>query len=117
MKKIEKWLSENDLEYSCQHYGNSTYFNDGFSVHGLAVSFYTDGIGNDRSKVAELERYMSRQNAYVCIRSLFGAGISYCIMTALDAARLAEHEKRVADASEAFWQAEHERRLKGAAAA
>lgn len=28
-------------------------------------------------------------------------------MTAFDAARLAEHEKRVSDAAEAFWQAEH----------
>lgn len=57
----------------------------------------------------ELERYMSRRKAYVCRRERFGAGISYLIMTAFDAARLAEHEKRVADAAEAFWQVEHAR--------
>lgn len=116
MKSIEKWLAENNLEYSCNQYGNSTYFNDGFSVSGLAVSFYTDGIGNDRHKAAELERYIARRKAYVCIRSRFGAGVNYRIMTAFDAARLAEHEKRVADASEAFWQAEHARRIKETAA-
>lgn len=116
MKNIEKWLSENGLEYSRQQYGNSTYFNDDFSVSGLSISFYTDGIGNDRNMAAELERYMARRKAYVCIRSRFGAGISYRIMTAFDAARLAEHEKRVADAAEAFWQAEHARRMEKAAA-
>lgn len=103
MKNIEKWLTENGLEYSHQQYGNSTYFNDGFNAPGLKVTFYTDGIGNDRGKTAELERYMARRKAYVCIRIRFGAGISYRIMTAFDAARLADHEKRVADAVEAFW--------------
>lgn len=116
MKNIERWLAENDLEYSYNQYGNGTYFSDGFSVSDLAVSFYTDGIGNDRNKSAELERYMARRKSYVCILSRFGAGITYRIMTAFDAARLAEHEKRVADAAEAFWQEEHARRLKAAAA-
>lgn len=116
MKKIEKWLTENGLEYSRNQYGNSTYFNDGFNVPGLRITFYTDRIGNDRRKAAELERYMARRKAYICRRELFGAGISYRIMTAFDAARLAEHEKRVADAAEAFWQAEHARRTKKAAA-
>lgn len=45
-----------------------------------------------------------------------GAGITYRIMTAFDAARLAEHEKCVADAAEAFWQEEHARRTAKAAA-
>lgn len=116
MKNIERWLAENDLEYSHNQYGNSTYFNDGFCAPGLQVTFYTDGIGNDRCKAAELEQYMARRKAYVCIRSRFGAGITYRIMTAFDSARLAEHEKRVADAAEAFWQSEHARRIKEAAA-
>lgn len=116
MKNIEKWLTENGLEYTRNQYGNSTYFNDGFNVPGLAVSFYMDGIGNDRRKAVELERYMARRKAYACIRSRFGAGISYRIMIAFDAARLEDHEKRVADAAEAFWQAEHARRMERAAA-
>ena len=32
-------------------------------------------------------------------------------MTVFDAARLEKHEKAVADAVEAFWQAEHARRI------
>lgn len=116
MKNIEKWLTENSLEYSRNQYGNGTYFNDGFSVSGLQVAFYMDGVGNDRRKAAELERYMTRRKAYACRRERFSAGITYRIMTAFDAARLAEHERRVANAVEAFWQAEHARRTAKAAA-
>lgn len=116
MKRIEKWLIENGLEYSRNQYGNSTYFNDDFSVSGLQVTFYMDGIGNDRHKAAELERYMARWKAYICYRKRFGAGITYRIMTVFDATRLAEHEKRVMDAAEAFWQEEHARRMGKAAA-
>lgn len=116
MINIKNWLEENGLEYSQNQYGNSTYFNDGFSVPGLSVAFYSDGIGNNRSKATELERYMSHRKAYICRLERFGAGYTYRIMTTFDAARLAEHEKRVADASEAFWQAEHARRIKEAAA-
>lgn len=115
MKNIEKWLKEKDLEYSLNRYGNGTYFKDGFSVAGINVTFYTDGIGNGRCKAAELERFMSRKKSYVCRRNRFGAGISYRIMTVFDAARLEEHEKRVQESAEAFWQAEHARRIKQAA--
>lgn len=104
MKKIEKWLQENGLEYDHNEYGNPYYFDDGFSVPGITVSFYFDGIGNDLRKSAEFVRYMDRQKSYTCTRQQFGAGFTYRIMTVFDTVRLTDHEKRIANAAEAFWQ-------------
>lgn len=115
MKQIETWLIDNSIEYTRNQYGNGYYFGDGFSVPGLAISFYSDSIGNAREKEGDLIRYMSRKKSYTCTAHRFGAGYSYRIMTVLDAACLEAHEKRIADATEAFWQAEHARRTHTAA--
>lgn len=116
MKKIIKWLNENGIEYTTCKYGNPYYFNDGFSVDGIKVTFFFDEIGNSRDQEKSLVKYMSRKRAYICKCSRFGAGYSYCIMTVFDAARLQEHEKAVQDAVEKFWQEEHARRMTTAAA-
>lgn len=111
MKNIEKWLEESGIEYDHQKYGNPYYFKDGFQVDGLLVAFYFDGIGNAWNKMHELERFMKRKKAYSCICSRFGAGYTYHIMTVFDAKRLEEHEKRIQEAAEKFWQDEHARRM------
>lgn len=112
LKRIEKWLKENGIEYSVNRYGNPYYFNDGFSVTGIQITFFWDGVGNDWDKRHSLERFMSRKKSYSLQRQHFGGGVSYIIMTAFDAARWHKHEKAIADAVEAFWQAEHARRMK-----
>lgn len=110
MKQIEKWLNDNSFEYSRHQCGNSDYFGDGFSVPALFVPFYFDGIGNTHEKERQLVDYMRRKKAYICKAERFGAGYTYRIMSVFDAARLEEHEKRVSDAVETFWQADHARR-------
>lgn len=114
MKNIEKWLNENGIEYRKEKYGNPYYFNDNFSVDGLQITFFWDGIGNNPEKRSELERFMKRKRAYTCNSRIFGAGITYTIMTIFDAARLEKHEKSVHEASEAFWKEEHTRRMQAA---
>ena len=111
MKKIEKWLQENRIEYRKCKYGNPDYFNDGFQVDGLRICFYFDEIGNTKKQENQLIKFMSRKKAYICKPSRFGYGYSYDIMSVFDAARLEKHEKAVAYAVETFWQAEHSRRL------
>jgi len=111
MKKIIAWLEENGIEYKLCQYGNPYYFNDGFSVKGIQVSFYFDGIGNELKKERLLLDYMKRKKSYVCQRTWFGAGYTYRILATLDALRLKQHEKAVTEAVEKFWQEEHERRM------
>lgn len=111
MKKIIAWLDENNIEYKVNKYGNPYYFNDGFSVDGIQIAFYFDGIGNAPEKEKMLLNYMKWKKSYSCQCSRFGAGYSYRIMGVFDAARLEKHEKKVADAVEKFWKEEHERRM------
>ena len=111
MKKIIAWLEENGIEYNINKYGNPYYFNDGFSVDGIQIAFYFDGIGNVLEKEKLLLDYMKRKKAYICQESRFGAGYTYRVMTVFDAARLEQHEKAVSDAVEKFWEEEHARRI------
>lgn len=112
MKSIIKFLEENGVEYSANKYGNPHYFNDGFSVDGIQIAFYFDGIGNAPEKKKQLLDFMRRKKAYVCQELRFGAGHTYRIMTVFDAARLEQHEKAVANAVEKFWEEEHARRMR-----
>lgn len=114
MKKIIAWLEENKIEYSVNKYGNPRYFNDGFSVDGIQIAFYFDGIGNAQEKEKSLLKFMKRKKSHICQASRFGAGYTYRIMTVFDAARLEKHEKAVSDSVEKFWKEEHERRLQKA---
>lgn len=111
MKKIIEWLEENQITYSQGKYGNPYYFNDNFSVYGINVTFYFDGIGNAPEKKRLLIDYMKRKKSYVCQESLFGAGCTYIIMTIFDSARLEKHQKTISDAVEKFWEYEHNKRI------
>ncbi len=102
MKKIIAWLEENGMEYSVNKYGNPHYFNDGFSVDGIQIAFYFDGIGNKPESEKLLLNYMKRKRSYVCQHIRFGVGRSYRIMNVFDAVRLEEHEKAVSNAVEKF---------------
>lgn len=110
MKKIIAWLKESGIEYKVNEYGNPHYFNDGFSVDGIQIAFYFDGIGNSPEKENLLVDFMKRKKTYICKEFRFGAGHTYRIMTVFDAVRLEQHEKAVADAVEKFWEEEHARR-------
>lgn len=111
MKKIIAWLEGIGIEYKVNKYGNPRYFNDGFSVDGIQITFYFDGIGNAPEKEKLLADFMKRKKAHICKESRFGAGHTYRIMTVFDAVRLEQHEKAVADAVEKFWEEEHARRI------
>lgn len=109
-EKIEKWLEENGIKYTINQYGNPYYFDDGFSVSGIAIAFYFDDIGNNLEDRKKLENYMSRKKSYKCICERFGSGYSYRIMTVFDATRLEDHENKVKAAVDEFWKKEHARR-------
>ncbi len=111
MKKIMQWLEENGIEYKVNNYGNPYYFNDGFSVAGIQVTFYFDGIGNSMEKEGLLLQYIGKKKSYECAPSRFGAGYTYRIMTVFDSRRLADHEVRVQVAAEKYWEEEHRRRI------
>ena len=110
MKQIEKWMTENGIIYRHAKWGNPYYFNDGFSVSGLIVTFdfYIDPDASH--KMATFERYMKRKKSYKCMCYKYGIGFWFRILTVPDDIKLEEHEQRVSDATEAFWQAEHARR-------
>lgn len=110
MKQIEKWLQDNGITYRVTKLGNPHYFKDGFCVSGLLVTFDFFQDRDASAKMSAFERYMGRKRTYNCDCYKYGAGWWFRVLTATDAARLEEHEKRVSEAVEAFWQAEHARR-------
>lgn len=110
MKQIEKWLQDNNITYRTAKWGNPDYFNDGFTVCGLMVTFDFYQDRDATAKMSAFERYMGRKRAYNCEYYKYGAGWWIRVLTAADAPKLEEHEKHVSDAAEAFWQADHARR-------
>ena len=110
MKQIEKWLTDNDIAYRTAKWGNPYYFNDGFCVSGLMVTFdfYLDPDASH--KMTAFRHYMSCKRSFECKCYSYGSGFWFRVLTASDDARLEDHGKRVSDAVETFWQAEHARR-------
>lgn len=111
MKKIVEWLEENEIEYNVHKYGNSYYFDGGFSVNGIQIAFYFDNVGNTTEKEKLLLNFMKRKKNICLRKNRFGSGYTYRIMTAFDAIQLDQHEKAVNEATEKFWKEEHERRM------
>ena len=110
MKKIIDFCNENGIECKREKFGNPYYFNDGFSVDGLIVSFdfYIDREASHKMNI--FEKIMSRKKSYdvECFR--FGAGWSYRIFTVFDKRRLEKHTNAIKEATEKFWEEEHARR-------
>ena len=94
MKQIEKWLTDNGITYRPAKWGNPDFYLDPDASH----------------KMTAFESYMSRKKSLDCKCYSYGAGFWFRVLTVFDDACLEEHEKRVSDAIEAFWQAEHARR-------
>lgn len=110
MKQIEKWLTDNDITYRPAKWGNPDYFNDGFNVSGLMVTFDFYQDPDAGHKMRTFKRCMGCKKIYTCKCYKYGAGYWFRVLTVFDDAKLEDHEKRVSDAIEAFWQAEHARR-------
>lgn len=111
MKKILDFCKENGIECRKEKFGNPYYFNDGFSVDGLTVSFdfcIDSGAGR---KMAAFEKFMSRKRAYETVCFKYGAGWTYRVFTVFDKRKLEKHENAIREAAERFWQEEHARRI------
>ncbi|MCM1218798.1 MAG: hypothetical protein NC548_30305 [Lachnospiraceae bacterium] len=116
MKKIIQFLEQNGIEYRWENYGNPYYYNDGFSVPGLIVSFDYE-LTEDRAALEKKERlfsqYMKRRKAY-CVAHSGRCGICipwYTVMSFFDYRRYTEHEDRIKSDVEKFWQEEHARQM------
>lgn len=114
MNKIVEFLRENNIEFKEVKYGDN-YFGDDFQVPGLLVSFdiYTDPEAS--TKIKAFECFMKRKKSYAFTCWRWGCGWAYRIMTVFDDYRYMEHEAKKKLAVDAFWQAEHKRRMKQAA--
>ena len=114
MKKIIDFLSKNGMNFTEVKYGNPYYFNDGFSVDGVKITFdyYLDPEAS--RKMAHLEKFMKSRRAYNVVFTPYGSGYSCRIMTVFDAARLEKHQNAITEATEKFWQNEHMRRMQKA---
>lgn len=115
MKKIIGFLESNGIEYRRETYGNPYYYNDGFRVPALIVTFDYE-LTDDRAEMEKKEQlfrqYMKRRKAY-CIPYSGVCGIyipHYTIMSVFDYRRHAEHEARIRADVEKFWKEEHARR-------
>ena len=115
MKKIIDFLEQSGIEYSREMYGNPYYYNDGFTVPALIVTFdyeLTDNRKEMERKESLFKQYMNRQKAH-CLPYSGVCGIyipHYAVMSVFDYRRHAEHEARIRADVEKFWQEEHARR-------
>lgn len=115
MKKIIEFLEANGIEYRRETYGNPYYYNDGFRVPALVVTFdyeLTDNRAEMEKKERLFKQYMGRRKAY-CMPYSGVCGIyipHYTVMSVFDYHRHTEHEARIKADSEKFWQEEHARR-------
>lgn len=94
-KVIEKWLTENGINYDLTTYGNK-FFDDGSDViaPGILIGFSFDDTENKFNKLHDLEKFMSRKKKYDVDKYRYGGGIAVRIMTAEDAIALNEWSKR-----------------------
>lgn len=112
MQKIIDFLEENAIDYRQVNYGNSDYYNDGFIVPAVMVSFnyeMTNDLDGLQKKKRIFLQYMSRRKNH-CIAYMGKSGIYipwYSVMGLLDYRRLLEHESRIHTDVEKFWIKEH----------
>lgn len=110
MKKIIEYLNANAIENRVEKWGDN-YFNDNFNVSGLLVSFDCWIDPEAYKKEVVFLSYMKRKKAYDVYKIRGGCISSYRILTVFDAKRLEKHEREKRAAVEAFWEAEHARRI------
>lgn len=115
MEKIIEFLEKNGIEYRRIMCGNPYYYNDGFRVPAIFVSFDYE-LTEDRQELKRKEvmfkRYMNRRKGY-CIPSSGVSGIyipHYTVMSVADYHKQEEHVARIEADREKFCQEEHARR-------
>lgn len=115
MKKIIEFLEQNGIEYNTVTLGNPYYYNDGFTVQGITVEFNYDlaeSVSELQKKEILFQKYMKRKKTH-CIGYSGKCGICtpwYRVLSVFDFRRLQEHEARIHEDVEKFWQEEHARR-------
>lgn len=119
MKKIKQFLENSGIEFRVAEWGGS-YFEDdrkNCRVFGLLVSFDGWHDPDASSKKAAFLQHMSRCRAYD-VKPIRSYGIySFRVLSVFDSARLERYDRDVSAAVDAFWIAEHARRLKAASLA
>lgn len=115
MKKIIDFLEENAIEYRRVNYGNPYYYNDGFTIPAVQISFDYE-LSDDPDELHRKERlflqYISRRKTH-CIAYQGKSGVCipwYSVMGVSDYKRQQEHENRIKADVEKFWIEEHARR-------
>ena len=115
MKKIIEFLESNGIEYRRETYGNPYYYDDGFRVPALVVTFDYE-LTADKKEMEQKEslfkQYIKRRKGF-CIPYSGVCGIyipHYTVMSVFDYHRHAEHEAQIKEDVEKFWKVEHARR-------
>lgn len=116
MKNIIEYLDKNNIEYEFVSYGNPYYYNDGFTVQAVQVSFDYD-LANNIKELKQKEngflKYMKRKKK-CCIGYEGRCGICirwYSIFDVNDLRKYQEHENKIRKDVEKFWKEEHTRRM------
>ncbi len=116
MKKIIEFLETSGIDFRIADYGGS-YFDDerkNCVVSGLLVSFDSWIDPDASAKKAAFMRFMSRSRAYVAMPIRSHGIYSFRVLSAFDAARLDKYDREVSAAVDAFWIAEHAKRMQAA---
>ena len=116
MKKIKAFLEDYGIGYRVATWGGS-YFGDpqhDCQVSGLLVSFDGWLDPDARDKKTAFLKHMSRCRAYdvapICQYWIY----SFRVLSVFDAAKLNRYDQAVSAAVNAFWEAEHARRMQTA---
>ena len=119
MKKIIEFLETSGIDFRIADYGGS-YFDDerkNCVVSGLLVSFDSWIDPDAVAKKAAFMRLMARSRAFVAVPICSHGIYSFRVLSVFDSARLERYDRDVSAAVDAFWIAEHARRLKAASLA
>lgn len=114
MKKIIEFLKENGIEYKTVSLGNPYYYNDGFTVQGIAVKFdyelSKDMQGLHKKEEAFLKSMKRRKKHCIGYSGRCGIYIPwYTVLATSDFEELKEHEARIDADVQKFWKEDHER--------
>ena len=115
MKNIIEFLKKNGIDYKKVAYGKPYYYNDGFSVQAIQVTFDYE-LADDYQELKRKEQLflqsMKRRKNH-CIGYSGKCGICipwYSVFNVFDFKMQQDHEARIQADVEKFWQEEHARR-------
>lgn len=102
MKKLVEFLKKNNIEYEYVNYGNPYYYNDGFRVQAISITFDYDLTDDIKEK--SFLNYMKRKRK-CCIGYTGRCGLCiqwYSVFDVSDFKRHQEHENRIKSDTENF---------------